>query len=556
MKKTITFCLIAYSQLVLAQKHASQPRKEFSTVAKATVIQGAQVAPQGLISSSNVNPDTSMQIVWRMYDRFVHHYKNGSAVGGYNSITHQYDPEFVNPHGWDVELFIKKQSGSNTRLGVASFTYTWTIDGITDDKGNRLNYHYSIKTSKDGLEAILAPGAQTVGELPVERTISTQGQGPSTSVVPQYTFENVPQFPSLGLYKISITKARNDGTVRSTTIIETKEMFVTLRDILIVCIGDSFASGEGNPDNSGVSSRSATVLCDDATRVDYAREGAHYEVTHDMDLNPTWYEPLAHRSLKSAPALAALALEKSDPHSTVTFITVATSGAEITDGLYRHQLAFQDTGQIDEVKRIVANRKIDYLIMSIGVNDLGYPGGFSDIIGSLATPTITENDEQQENHMIITARENVGKTLSNYRTLNTRIRSTLRVDSIILMQIPANILMDRNSNPIAGCFFLSGIDHTESVVLSRIAEDFLAYQQQACLLNHWIYLDGVFGAFAGHNYCSDDCYYVFASQSCDQQGNFMGSLHPNIEGTQVVADLLYKKIQSALSQVRLAGIEK
>src|SRR5260370_37328766 len=78
----------------------------------------------------------------------------------------------------------------------------------------------------------------------------------------------------------------------------TAEASVTLRDLFIVSIGDSFGSGEGNPDKP-------------RHRLRRAR----------------WADEPSHRSALAGPAPAAALIEQVDPHSAGTFIAFAASRA-------------------------------------------------------------------------------------------------------------------------------------------------------------------------------------------------------------------------------------
>src|SRR5260370_38342878 len=78
----------------------------------------------------------------------------------------------------------------------------------------------------------------------------------------------------------------------------TAEASVTLRDLFIVSIGDSFGSGEGNPDKP-------------RHRLRRAR----------------WDDEPCPPSALAGPALAAALLEQFDPHHTLTFISFACSWA-------------------------------------------------------------------------------------------------------------------------------------------------------------------------------------------------------------------------------------
>lgn len=140
--------------------------------------------------------------------------------------------------------------------------------------------------------------------------------------------------------------------------------------------------------------------------------------SHRLPLNPVWspwladplferylYQPTArsanfalrsHRSSYSWPALAATALEREDPHSSVTFLHLAASGAGITEGLLNDYQGvdlepatamntYRMAGQIEQAQGLLECwdpsvsgyrrehcRKIDVLSISIGINDIGF----------------------------------------------------------------------------------------------------------------------------------------------------------------------------------------
>ena len=84
---------------------------------------------------------------------------------------------------------------------------------------------------------------------------------------------------------------------------------------------------------------------------------------------PIWQDSGCHRSAFSAQAQAALALERLDARSSVTFVHAACSGAK-TGAV---------PGQIESALSLVGSRSIDAVVLSIGGND----AGFSSIIKSL-----------------------------------------------------------------------------------------------------------------------------------------------------------------------------
>lgn len=192
-------------------------------------------------------------------------------------------------------------------------------------------------------------------------------------------------------------------------------------DLLIVAMGDSFASGEGNPD--------VPVRFSRERRADYgygpgneplsgypARVGPWQSIgdTAFIKSNARWIDQACHRSLYSHQIRAALQLAVEDPHRAVTFVGYACSGAEIVDGLFRRykghewvpnppdisQLsaiaqaqcgpkraeeqempeAYHMRGRIAELRgglilrRCDADdaRKIDLVLVSVGGNDIGF----------------------------------------------------------------------------------------------------------------------------------------------------------------------------------------
>src|SRR5262249_36237895 len=160
-----------------------------------------------------------------------------------------------------------------------------------------------------------------------------------------------------GSYHVTLTVTGQDGGTASVT--QTIEM----KDYLIFSLGDSSASGEGNPDIP-----------------------QQYDAFGRLTAAPRWEDQRAHRSAFAGPAQAALAIEDTDPHSSVTFVSLAASGAQIEGGLDGHGFAsgglltpYDGTEsptapghaplppQVEEMFRIANGRPIDALIVNIGI---------------------------------------------------------------------------------------------------------------------------------------------------------------------------------------------
>jgi hypothetical protein len=196
---------------------------------------------------------------------------------------------------------------------------------------------------------------------------------------------------------------------------------VNVRDLLIVGLGDSFASGEGNPDVPVLFSRdrSADYGARFGTRdlTGYpARVGPWKQIGDKAFIqeNARWSDQGCHRSLYSHQLRAALQLSIEDEHRAVTYVGVACSGSEVTYGLFlsyagnewvpnptdmsqisaiaaaqcdEHEAPMQDLpeayhmdGTIAELKGglvlrkcdPINARKIDLMFVSIGGNDVGF----------------------------------------------------------------------------------------------------------------------------------------------------------------------------------------
>ena len=193
---------------------------------------------------------------------------------------------------------------------------------------------------------------------------------------------------------------------------------IRVRDIFIAGLGDSIASGEGNPDR-------AIGLADEgfcfryylgtAAAQYYRPSRAGYKGGRACEAPDTlqnwqrnaavWLNPACHRSLYSYQTRAALALAVDYPHIAVTYLPLACTGATIADGLFGSQRARECppnrssatcqvgvNGQLSELRDALAaakrrqpDRKLDLVLLSIGANDVYFSGLVSDVI--VDTPT-------------------------------------------------------------------------------------------------------------------------------------------------------------------------
>jgi hypothetical protein len=188
---------------------------------------------------------------------------------------------------------------------------------------------------------------------------------------------------------------------------------IQVRDILIAGLGDSIASGEGNPDRAIALSdegfcfrsylSSATTQYYRPSRAGF-KGGRACEVAEGLQnwqrYGALWFNSACHRSLYSYQTRTALALAVRYPHVAVTYLPLACTGATISDGLLGGQRARECpptkstvscqagvNAQVAELrealtaaKRRQPDRKLDLILLSIGANDINFSGLVADVI--------------------------------------------------------------------------------------------------------------------------------------------------------------------------------
>ena len=195
-----------------------------------------------------------------------------------------------------------------------------------------------------------------------------------------------------------------------------------VEDLFIVGMGDSFASGEGNPDapvrlSAERSAEYGLRNKDLPPLTGYPARAGNWEKIGDkafIQENPHWLDQACHRSLYSHQLRAALQLGVEQPHRAVTFVGFACSGAETIFGAFLrykgHEWvpnppdfsqisavaaaqcgtadapatelpeAYHMNGRLPELqgglvlRKCPADRarKIDLLFLSLGGNDIGF----------------------------------------------------------------------------------------------------------------------------------------------------------------------------------------
>jgi len=267
-------------------------------------------------------------ITWSMAERFGPGYDRNRD--GRPDLPNSH--EYVNPGRYEVRLAARVDADA---VAAAGMSCDWMIDGPDQASGPR------------------ATGPGPVVRLP------------------------------LGTYSVRVTVELADGRTGSAR--ET----IRVKDILIVALGDSLLSGEGNPEEPACwegaeTSAGGSVLrgrLDPPKPARWAVGGPDGDLTR---VTPAGMLPpanvlhsVAHRSTRSALAQVAMRLEAEDPHTSVTFVCLAATGARTDDLLISDRSARCKArgpgpalpAQLDELHAIAGSRPPDILVLSIGLND-------------------------------------------------------------------------------------------------------------------------------------------------------------------------------------------
>lgn len=163
----------------------------------------------------------------------------------------------------------------------------------------------------------------------------------------------------------------------------------TFKDELVVALGDSFISGEGNPDEPVIFNQDG--IASDLKR--FKRYSWPGKLTRQhVAKDAQWWDETCHRSLLSWPVLATLAHSARNPHQAVTLLHTGCSGATLEE-IIAHGVAEAPGGgsvqdsQLLQVRKLLANapggaptRSVDKVLLSIGGNDIGFVGVLTTLI--------------------------------------------------------------------------------------------------------------------------------------------------------------------------------
>lgn len=313
-------------------------------------------------------------------------------------------------------------------------------------------------------------------------------------------------------------EARKDSANGTLIATATESFFV--KDIWLVALGDSFASGQGNPDKWGGKTKDRPAL---------------------------WVNNTCYRA--SYGSFAYLTYEKivqAYPGHGVLFTYLACSEATVQHGLMGSQpyQEAQVTSLLHPITLVAKNgskRVPDLVLLTIGANDIGFFDVALDVlIGTLAI-------NSSFNRLGLSGK--FGNLTRDLHALHDELVK-YGVDSADVFYFEyfdplRNERGELDSN-CAGLLWATDADFRvayEQVLLPLNA----LIREQSKILG-WNLVGGIAEAFRTHGYCSKDPYIRTVDESLEVQGAGFGAFHPTYAGHQVVADLAWPKIKGHLEK--------
>ena len=232
-----------------------------------------------------------------------------------------------------------------------------------------------------------------------------------------------------------------------------------------------------------------------------------------------------------------LALQEANPHEAVTFVSVANSGATISQGLLGPMpsignRAVQLPAEIAEVKEIIGSRPINVLTLSVGANDIGFASDVEGLIQntatgspSLATIQSTVNSDLTALPGLYSELDKAIAGLDAATVLVTDYPDQTRNQDGVVSSIPGT-----SGNTLIGTSDAQFFSKTITIPLNNAIAD-------AAKANHWTFVD-IASAFSTHGYPSTNTWIRQLDQSLAIEGSTDGFFHPNAIGEQAIAQLL------------------
>jgi len=293
---------------------------------------------------------------------------------------------------------------------------------------------------------------------------------------------------------------------------------VEVDDTLIVALGDSVASGEGNPE---------------------APPGSE----------PRWLDTPCHRSAAAGFQQAANQLGKVDRRRSITFVSLACSGARIDagllepyDGIEPEPGAAPFLPQVDRLRELAGRRQagdsdepaVDAILLSVGANDVR----FSAVVKQCALP----GDCRAAQKRSLDSR--LATLGGHYDELGEALGEAAPGTPVFITEY-----FDPTHDEF-GRFCKDGPGLTSHGEAEWAYEELLRSLNRkiktAAERNGWQQVGGIAADFEQHGYCAGKRRWVRTLPEALEMGNPTGTLHPNEAGQAAIARRVAAPLAAAL----------
>ncbi len=297
---------------------------------------------------------------------------------------------------------------------------------------------------------------------------------------------------------------------------------VEIDDRLVVAIGDSVASGEGTPEGREL-----------------------------------WLDPPCHRSaaagFEQAARLLGQGLAQRSAAGSITFVSLACSGAEIGVGLLGPYVGVEPDdrlppylSQVRRLRRIAAASSrtkserpaLDAVLVSVGANDVS----FSTIVKECAAPG--DCRAKQEARVLA----GLERLRGDYDRLGRRLDRAAPGAPVLITEY-----FDPTHDE-GGRFCRRSVAFTSQEEARWAYEALLrplnAEVETAAARNRWLFVDGIAADFERHGYCAGgDRWVRRLGDSAIFQRDLLGTLHPSRPGYAAIAQRVVVPLAAALGLV-------
>ncbi|MBN9178139.1 MAG: hypothetical protein J0I43_12340 [Microbacterium sp.] len=321
------------------------------------------------------------------------------------------------------------------------------------------------------------------------------------------------------------------------------------KDIVVVSLGDSVASGEGSPVHPGAAPSSA------------------------------WSDASCHRSSYAGPALAARQLEDDDPHSAVTFVQLACSGAAISDtdddptgahvgddpstgGVTDEYAGVAPTGsslrpsQVSQMVQALGGRTADAVLVSIGANDVRFSATLTScllpvvggVIGSDCSTNSVAATHDARMSQLPARYDHLAEALAAAGVAPDRVHLTEYFDPTGDVYGVPDLRCVGDIDPSMLALITGGAvgglitDDEATWARGHLVAGLNDAVRAATVRHGWDYIGGIASQFTTHGYCARDPWIVRLGASVQDQHDQNGTFHPDRAGQQVYGDAIHARL--------------